>query len=467
MTPAARLSAAIEVLAEIFNRHQPSTLALKEWGRTHRFAGSSDRAIIGNLVFDVLRRKGSLAWLMQSEEPRALVLALYAKFWINIPSPVGGGLGWGRPDRAQLNAPLLTPPLQGEEISNAIQILDQLCSGENHAPAKLTDDERNRLSRGFKEAPPHVRGFYPEWLDARLAGIYGEARMEEGAALAERAPIDLRVNTLKATRDKVLNQLQEFQATVCEYSPFGIRIPYGAGEVRSPHIESEGVYQRGYVELQDEGSQLVSQLVAASPGEQVLDLCAGGGGKTLALAALMENKGQIVSTDRDKHRLAPIYERIKRAGTHNVQVRSFDDIDEFKNRIDKVVLDVPCTGTGAWRRRPDNKWRLTEKHIADRTREQDEVLAKGAEFVREGGELVYMTCSILRDENENRVQTFLASDAGRKFKPIDMKQRWQSQFSESLPRQPEGAASFDCGLRFSPQSSGTDGFYITVLQKYA
>jgi 16S rRNA (cytosine967-C5)-methyltransferase len=465
MIPAARLSAAMEVLAEIFVSHQPSTAALKEWGRTHRFAGSGDRAVIGNLVFDVLRRKGSLAWLMQSEEPRALVLALYAKFWINSLPQKGGGSGWGlnSTDLCKRSTPHLTSPLSGgRNREDAIESLSALCTGETHAPAKLTDDEHKNLSRDFKDAPAYVRGFYPEWLDTRFKEIYGERRAEEGAALAERAPIDLRVNTLKTTRDKVLNQLQKFNPVPCKYSPFGIRIPYGAGEARSPHIESEGAFQRGHVELQDEGSQLVSQLVNAKPGEQVLDLCAGGGGKTLALAACMENKGQIVATDRDRHRLAPIYERLKRAGVHNVQVHSFDDIDKFKIRMHKVVLDVPCTGTGAWRRRPDNKWRLSEKHIADRVKEQDALLLQGAEFVNAGGELIYITCSLLREENEDRVQAFLNSKLGLGFKPIDMKQHWQSLFSPPLPPQPEGT---EIGLRLSPASNGTDGFFIAVLQK--
>jgi 16S rRNA (cytosine967-C5)-methyltransferase len=424
MTPAARLSAAIEVLAEIFNRHQPALIALKEWGRTHRFAGSSDRAAIGNLVFDVLRRKGSLAWLMQSEEPRALVLALYAKFWAD-------------PEK-----------------------LDRLCTGDHHAPAQLTDGERNSLSRKLSEAPPHVRGFYPEWLDPRLKNIYGAARAEEGAALAERAPVDLRVNTLKTTRDKALKQLQKFNAMPCKYSTSGIRIAYGSAEARAPHIEAEGVYLRGHIELQDEGSQLVSQLVNAKPGEHVLDLCAGSGGKALALSAAMQNKGQIIATDSDKHRLAPIYERLNRAGAHNVQVRDYDALDEFQARLDKVVLDVPCTGTGAWRRRPDNKWKLSEKHIAGRIKEQDSLLQKGAQFVGKGGELAYITCSILSDENEDRVQAFLGTETGKEFALMDMKARWQELIAAPLPPQPTA-----CGLRLSPHSSGTDGFYIAVLQR--
>ena len=467
MTPAARLSAAMEVLAEIFNRHQPSTAALKEWGRTHRFAGSGDRAVIGNLVFDVLRRKGSLAWLMNSDEPRALVLALYAKFWISSSPLKGGKLDGGSSAdtkvwRTATDPHPDPPPSRGREFNEAIEKLDQLCSGEAHAPVKLNDDERKNLTRTFDKAPAHIRGFYPEWLDQRFKEIYDEARTEEGAALAGRAPVDLRVNTSKATREKVLDQLQRFKAEPCAYSPLGIRIPYGAADARSPHVEAEGVYQRGHVELQDEGSQLVSLLIDAKPGEQVLDLCAGAGGKTLALSVMMENKGQIIATDHDKHRLKPIYERIKRADAHNVQVHAYDEIGEFKNRMDKVVLDVPCTGTGAWRRRPDNKWKLTEKHIADRVREQDEVLARGAEFVRADGELIYITCSILKEENEDRVLAFLKTPAGQHYQLADMTKRWKQVFSANAPPQPKG---FAAGLRLSPKSSNTDGFFIAVLQK--
>lgn len=258
---------------------------------------------------------------------------------------------------------------------------------------------------------------------------------------------------------ELLAQLQSFKAIACKYSPFGIRIPYGAADARAPHIESEGVFQRGHVELQDEGSQLVSLLVDAKSGEQVLDLCAGAGGKTLVLAMLMENKGQIVASDNDKHRLAPIYERIKRAGAHNIQVRASGDIDAFKNKMDKVMLDVPCTGTGAWRRRPDNKWKLSERHIAERMKEQDDLLAQGAQFIRKGGELTYITCSLLRDENEERIKAFLQSEAGQGFSLVDMATRWTALLKTQPPR------SGDIGLRLSPKATDTDGFFIAVMQK--
>lgn len=430
MTPAARLSAAIEVLAMMSERHQPPALALKEWGRTHRFAGSGDRAIIGNLVYDVLRRKGSLAWLMESDAPRSLVLALYGKFWA-------------------------TP-----------EALETLCTGETHSPQPLSEAEKQNLQRHFDAAPLHVRAFMPEWLVSRLLETYGgeDEVVRQGAAMAERAPVDLRVNTLKASRDKVMPQLDRFKPQVTPYSPLGIRIPYGSSEARSPHVEVEGAYQRGQIELQDEASQLASILTNAQPGEQVMDLCAGGGGKTLALAALMQNKGQIIASDNDRHRLAPIYERLKRAGTHNVQVVPPDRIDA-RMQADRVVLDVPCTGAGAWRRRPDNKWRFSEKNIADRMADQDAILKHGAGFVRPGGELCYITCSILRDENESRVAAFLSSEAGKAFKPVDMQARWKNLIGKDLPEQPKSADKAGLGLRFSPASSGTDGFFICCLHK--
>ncbi|MES2905683.1 MAG: RsmB/NOP family class I SAM-dependent RNA methyltransferase [Pseudomonadota bacterium] len=432
MTPAARLSAAIEVLAEIFNRYQPPALALKEWGRAHRFAGSGDRAIIGNLVYDVLRRKNALAWLMGSDAPRALVLALHARFWAAAEDTI------------------------------------RLCNGENHSPAALSTEEASGLSRSFDDAPLHVKSFLPEWLISRLLAVYSTEQdlINQGLALAERAPVDLRVNALKAVRDKILPQLERFKPSPMPHSPFGIRIAYGSREARSPHVEVEGAYQRGHIELQDEASQLASLLTGAAPGEQVADLCAGGGGKTLALAALMQNKGQIIASDNDRHRLAPIYERLQRAGAHNVQVTPPDKMDGLDMKMDRVVLDVPCTGAGAWRRRPDNKWRLSQKNINDRIAEQDAILQTGAELVRRGGELCYITCSILREENEDRIESFLKTENGQAFSKVDMRKRWSDLLGTAPPPQPAGVENLATGLRFSPASSGTDGFFISCLQKH-
>ncbi len=204
-------------------------------------------------------------------------------------------------------------------------------------------------------APPHVRGDYPEWLDPHLARVFGDERAEEGAALASRAPLDLRVNTLKASRDEAARSLADLAPEPTRWSPDGLRIKLDA-DAKSPAVHAELAYLKGLIEIQDEGSQLAALLAGAKPGEQVVDLCAGGGGKTLALAAAMENKGQIYATDDDKRRLAPIHDRLERSGARNVQVRTpksvGNELADLAGRIDLVLIDAPCTGIGAWRRNP-------------------------------------------------------------------------------------------------------------------
>lgn len=433
MTPAARLSAAIEVLTDIDARHQPAAEALADWGKAHRFAGSGDRAAIGNLVFDALRKRASLAWRMGSDTPRSLVLGLIA-------------FHWGSPE-----------------------MLAGLATGERHAPHPLTAEEARAIAeaRSIGEAPLQVQGDYPEWLDDHLARVFGEARGAEGAAMADRAPIDLRVNTLKADRTRVLKAFERFGAVPGPLCPTALRIPAPRGPARAPNVEVEPEFLKGFVELQDEASQIAALLAGARPGEQVADLCAGGGGKTLALAAAMDNRGQLYAWDADRHRLAPIYARLERAGARNVQVKRGGDpgeLDALAGRMDRVVLDVPCTGSGAWRRRPDAKWRLKERAIGERMGEQDRILRQGAAALRPGGELVYITCSLLAEENEDRVAAFLTSEAGRGFEPIDLTPRWRSLFAAEPPALPPGVRG-GSGLRLSPRATGTDGFFICALRK--
>src|SRR5690606_27265168 len=268
-------------------RPRPAGDALKEWGLGHRFAGSGDRAAIAGLVYDTLRRRASSAWIMGEDTPRAMLLGMLR----------------------------LARGLDTDAIA-------RLCDGARHAPAPLTEAERARLeSANLADAPGHVRGDYPEWLDEHLATAFGDARAEEGAALATRAPLDLRVNTLKTDRDKALAALAHLNPAETRWSPHGLRIQLTA-EGRQPPVTSEALFVKGGFEIQDEGSQLAALLSGAKPGEQVLDLCAGSGGKTLALAAQMENRGQIFAYDDDLRRLAPIHDRIRRSGARNVQVRS-------------------------------------------------------------------------------------------------------------------------------------------------
>ncbi len=266
MTPAARLSAAIELIDAIDTQRVPAAKALKEWGTAHRYAGSGDRAAISGLVWDVLRRRASSAYIMDEDTPRARVLGM----------------------------------LKVERGMHADAIA-ALCDGGRFAPAPLTDRERAALtSRSLTEAPAHIAGDYPEWLDNYLAEAFGDDRVAEATAMASRAPLDLRVNTLKAKREKVLGSIAHLGAKPTPWSPLGLRIELGA-DARNPGIHAEEDFIKGAIEVQDEGSQLATLLSGAKPGEQVIDLCAGAGGKTLALAAMMQGKGP---TDCDRSRQA-------------------------------------------------------------------------------------------------------------------------------------------------------------------
>ncbi len=431
MTPAARVAAAIEVLADVEARRRPAVDALKDWGLARRFAGSGDRAAIAGLVYDALRRKASSAWLMGDSSPRAVMI---------------GALKQLRDlDEAGISA---------------------LFSGEGHAPAPLSEAERERLSSGdLAGAPDSVRGDYPEWLAAAFAESCGDDAVAEGRALACRAPVDLRANTLKGGRDRALAALAHLEAQPTPLSPVGLRIAVRV-DGRGPALSAEPAYVKGAVEVQDEGSQLASLLSGAKPDMQVLDLCAGGGGKTLALAAMMENHGQIYAADDDGRRLTPIFDRLARAGARNVQVRaprgSRDILSDLAGRCDVVLIDAPCTGSGAWRRNPDAKWRVRPGALEQRIKDQNETLERAARYVKAGGHLVYVTCSLLKAENEDRIAAFLA--AHDEFLPLEAA-HWASVCG--LPALAAQASSLGVGFRFSPLRSGTDGFYVAPLTRPA
>ena len=235
-------------------------------------------------------------------------------------------------------------------------------------------------------------------------------------------------------------------------------------EGRAPAMSAEPSYVKGLVEIQDEGSQLVTMLSGARAGQQVLDLCAGGGGKTLALAAMMENKGQIYATDSDGRRLSPIFERVSRANARNVQVRAprgeQDVLADLTGRCDLVMVDAPCTGTGTWRRNPDAKWRLRPGALEQRQKAQDEALARAVTFVKPGGRLLYITCSVLRDENEDRMAALLAAHTD--LVPVDAAHMAESA---GMPALAALASAFGPGLRLTPRTAGTDGFYVAALSR--
>ncbi len=431
MTPSARLSAAIEVLADIEARRRPAVDALKDWGLAHRFAGSSDRAAIAGLVYDALRRKSSAAWLMGEASPRAVLIGM----------------------------------LRRERGLDATAVA-ALCNGARYAPAPLTEAEQAAL-RGdaLSGAPAHVIGDYPDWLDPYLARAFGDERAEEAAALASRAPLDLRVNTLAGAREEALSELAHLHAEATRWSPVGLRIRLVAA-AKSPAIHAEPLFRKGRIEIQDEGSQLSALLAGAKPGEQVIDLCAGAGGKTLALAATMENRGQIYATDTDKRRLVAIHERITRAAARNIQVRTpksvGDVLTDLAGRADLVLIDAPCTGTGTWRRNPDAKWRVRPGALAERLKQQEAALERACALVKPGGRIAYVTCSVLADENGDQVRAFLGRHADFSVeKPANV----VNALGERAYLFSRAVLISDEGLLMTPRRTDTDGFFVSMLRR--
>ena len=431
MTPAARVSAAIDILADLGATRRPAAAALKDWGLKHRFAGAADRAAIAGLVYDALRRRASAAFVMDDAAPRAVMLGMLR---------IERGLD--------------------------VDAIAHLFDGARFAPPPLTDRERNRLAApDLSGAPAHVAGDYPEWLDPYLARVFGDARAAEGGALASRAPLDLRVNRLKGTREEAIAALPDLPVAPAPWSPDGLRLVQAA-DAKSPAIHAEPAFIKGLIEIQDEGSQLAALFSGAGPGAQVVDLCAGAGGKTLALAAMMQNKGQIFATDSDKRRLAPIHERLERAGARNVQVRTprgdADVLSDLAGRIDLVVIDAPCTGTGSWRRTPDAKWRLRPGALELRIKEQRAVLERAFSLIKPGGRIAYITCSLLDEENGAQVRDVLAR---------------QTAFSVVPPQQVVGALGERAfmfaraalmtpeGMLMTPRRTGTDGFFVSLLRR--
>ncbi|MER9020300.1 RsmB/NOP family class I SAM-dependent RNA methyltransferase [Mesorhizobium sp. M0018] len=422
-----RLAAAIEVLDEIGRRHRPVADALKDWGLSHRFAGGGDRAAIGNIVYDALRRKRSAGWLLGEDTPRAIGFGALL-------------LEWGQ----------------------TAQSLNEALEGDKFAPPLLTADELKTLGgRRLADARPAVRADIPDWCMPLFERAFGTAWVEEGAALATRPPLDLRVNTLKADRGKVLAELAETGAKPARIAPHGIRIPPIEGDGRHPNVQAEPAFQKGWFEVQDEGSQIAAELAGAEPGMQVLDFCAGAGGKTLALSAAMDNRGQIFAHDAEKARLAPIFDRIRRSENRNVQIVTKPaELAPLGKHMDIAVIDAPCTGSGTWRRRPDAKWRLTQRQLDARKGEQETILDAARDFVKPGGLLVYITCSVFDEENGDQVSAF--RDRHPDFVPVDHRQLWDSRFAGHEAAMRIGAAG---GISLSPLLSGTDGFYFCALRR--
>jgi 16S rRNA (cytosine967-C5)-methyltransferase len=411
MTPAARTQAAIDILAGLAATQQPVDRYLKDFFRARRYAGSKDRRAIGECVFEAIRRRASFAHRMGDDSPRSLIIAALLAAGDDPASLFTGGYG----------------------------------------PAPLSESERAAMAATPPPAPAHVVGEYPQWLEPSLRRSFGDRLPQEMLALQSRAPVDLRVNTLKAERPEVLAALKAdgFAAEATPYSPVGIRIPPGEG---SATLARSPLFLSGAFEFQDEAAQLASLLAGARPGMRVLDLAAGAGGKSLAMAAAMNNTGEILAFDDVAKRLAPLEERAARAGAGCIRLEVRRGGPAWGNgKFDLVFLDAPCSGTGTWRRQPELRWRLTPERLTELTRVQDRLLDEAARHTAQGGRLVYATCSLLPEENEDRVAGFLARNpAFTPGKPV-----WDG------PEIPGLGSDF----RASPGKTGTDGFYCAWLER--
>jgi 16S rRNA (cytosine967-C5)-methyltransferase len=414
-----RIAAAIQVLDDIELRHKPVRQALKTWSDGARYAGSKDRAWVSGLVLDVLRRSRSLAFGMGAETNRARALGALRWVW-----------DW-----------------ELERIAEA-------CA-DPHAPEPLTEAEVKALSSGLslKGAKADVQGDYPDWIEASMARTYGQHRVEEGIAFAQRAPVDLRVNRLKSDSYEVLKALEMMGAEPAGMLPDALRVPAPAAAERAAAVEIHPAFAMGWFEVQDLGSQMAAACAGDIKNAQVLDYCAGGGGKTLALAAAMGNTGKIYAYDSDARRMTDIIPRATRAGVTNLELRTplnKEPLNGLQESMDLVFVDAPCTGSGTWRRHPDAKWRLMPDALQRRLNEQRKVLDQASVFVKPGGRLVYVTCSIFAEENEDQVAAFVARAGNFKVRRLEV-------FPEFLT--PQGY------LRLTPRTAGTDGFFAALLER--
>ncbi len=437
MTPAAQLQATIEQLEQIFAEARPADTIISAYFRNRRFIGSKDRNIIAQTTYRVLRHREKLLW------------------WLERFSAETDGRN------------LLLVDLLLAEAWTAKKIESHF-TGERYAPEILTRNEygwlNNLQSKELiaPDMPPAVKyECPPNWLPYFEVSL-GKQLWTELEALCHYAPLDLRVNTLKSNRAKLLGQLQGMgmRAEATTYSPWGIRMQ------GRPAVQASSEFQNGMMEIQDEGSQLIGLLCDAQPGMQVMDFCAGAGGKTLALAATMQNKGRLVASDVLEKRLIRAQERFKRAGAGNITTRPLTSAnDKWVKRnvglFDRVLVDAPCSGTGVWRRNPDARWQQLGPGIEQLLIEQATILRSAARLVKLGGRLIYATCSLLQIENQIQVQNFLADHP--QFKLLPMVEIWQALQTDN----PDLSAAAPVGntdyLAMSPAQHQTDGFFAAIM----
>jgi 16S rRNA (cytosine967-C5)-methyltransferase len=440
VTPGARLQAAIELLAAIHSSASPADRVAAGFFRSRRYMGGQDRREVVDRAYRLLRRRAALDWWIEraglpepKDRERARMIAALALMDEWSADRIAGSF-----DGGQYRPPLLTP------VERA---LAQALQGE---------------SLDHPEQPLAVRYEFPGWLEAELREAYAETLESEMAALMQAAATDLRANTLKATREEAQAALAKegVEALPTPLSPLGLRV---AGR---PPLASLQCFKAGLIEVQDEGSQLVALLVDAKAGQRVADFCAGAGGKTLALAAAMKNKGKLVASDVLIGRVERAATRLNRAGVFNVERRGLVSerdpwVKRHAGQFDRVLLDAPCSGSGTWRRNPDARWHLQPQDIDELVALQRRILESAARLVKHGGRLAYATCSLLRRENQAQIEWFLASHPGFHLMPVA--EVWRDVLASKPPA--DAVDANGVYLSLTPARHGTDGFFLAVLER--
>lgn len=428
MRDSARIQTAIEILSNMKVANIPMDNILRDYMRGRRYIGSKDRKHIVELIYDVIRATARLGWWLerQSHEdtPRARVIAY-----------------------------LILNGMSAYDVD--IRFVE-----ENHCTGVLTIDEENLVkvlegkSLIHPDMPQAVQVECPEWAESDLKALFGDDFADHMAAMLEPAQIDLRVNTIKLTREQAQDSLAKdgVESIFTPYSPTGLRC------TGKPYLSATKAFHKGFVEIQDEGSQLIAHVCGVQPGMRVLDYCAGGGGKTLALAAQMQGKGIIFAMDNSSKRLEKGRKRYKKADVHNVEVRSLEDdknrkwLRRQKDAMDIVLVDAPCSSSGTWRRNPDLRWNWYGPTLQEITTLQSEILDRVADKVKIGGRLVYATCSLFTQENDDQIKQFLEKYPN--YSVLDLSQNWAIE-GESPISGPY--------LRLNPKDHKTDGFFTAVL----
>ncbi len=438
MIPGARIKAAIELLESAFSSNEPLDRLINQYFRKRRYAGSNDRRAINNLTYNIIRHLNRLDW------------------WITrIDSKLEST------PRTQMISELTIE----EKLSP--NYIKSMFDGSKHCPLPLTDKEESLAkalsgqSINHPEMNTSVIMEYPYWMDKYFKALWPKRLRLEMSALNQPATVDVRVNTLKTSLEDARHSLINENIS-CEPTPIS---PVGLRLTSKTRLFNTAVFKKGWIEVQDEGSQLIALVSDAKPDMAVVDFCAGAGGKTLALAATMglnsKIDGHLIACDILSYRLDRLKPRIHRAGVKNIHthILTAEDTDWIKINTgtkDRVLLDVPCTSTGIWRRDPLSRWRLSIDNLKNNICVQRNILRNASKLVKKGGRLIYATCSLLKEENEHQITWFTKHH--NDFCIIPIEDVWGEVIGGTSP----SASS----LRLSPASNGTDGFFCAILEKF-